>query len=72
MTELVRIHRLQRYRSLRPLNLIGNILCQILKGFFPSLTVILGIYLNSDIILNILIHYQRYKVLQGIQCKRNF
>ena len=65
---LIRIHRLEGNRPLRSLHLIRNVICQIIKRLFYYLKVILRINLDSYIIINILIDYQRYKILQRIQC----
>lgn len=44
------IHRLKGYASLRPLHLIGDILCKIFQGFLPSLTVVFRIHLQFGIL----------------------
>ena len=45
------------YIILAALYLISNILCKVFQSILSSLTIILSINLNSDIILNILIYY---------------
>ena len=64
---LIRVHRLQRYRTFRSLYLVSNVLCQCLKRLFPSLAVILGIELHADVILALLVDNQADQILERIQ-----
>ena len=66
-SSFIRIHRFKGYRSLSPLNLIGNVLSQGLQGFLPSLTVILSIQLNPEISFRSLVHNKAHQILKRIQ-----
>ena len=64
---LIGIHRLKGYASLRPLHLIGDILCKIFQGFLPSLTVVFRIHLHADVIVTVPVHHEGDQILKRIQ-----
>ena len=65
---LIRVHRLQGYRTSDSLYLISNVSGQSLQSLLPAFSVVLNIQLYADIILRLLIYNQAGQVLKGIQC----
>ena len=61
------VHRFKGNRMLRSLYLVGNIFSQRFQCFLPSLTIILRIQLNTDILLSFLVYHKAYKILERIQ-----
>ena len=64
---LIRIHRLQRYRSSGLSYLISNASGQVFQSFFSPVPVIFCIQFNPDISLSSLIYYKTGKILERIQ-----
>ena len=66
-SSLIGIHRLQRYRTMRLLDLIGNISGQVVQSVGTACAIIFGIELHADVLITQLVDDKAGQVLKGIQ-----